>query len=116
MNTKILIASVLGLSTAGVGGYFVVTHDVSIVVNVSPEGSQSTVATDDFRKLIPNYENLSLADKARSIREIYDALPAEQKIAANREKSALADELRERSRKNFGKVKSEGYVPQGWED
>ena len=115
MNIKVLIASVLGLSAAGTGGYFLVTNDVAVEVNVSPGDSQSVIATDDFRKLIPNYENLSVWDKGKAIKEVYDALPAEQKIAANRELTALGEEANKKVREGFGEQEGKGHTPLGWE-
>ena len=115
MDIKILIASVVGLGAVGTGGYFVVTNDVAVEVNLPSEGSGATVATDDFRKLIPNYENLSFVDKKRQIEAIYDVLEPEQKIAAKREIVALGKEVSRKNREGLGEQKGKGLTPLGWE-
>jgi hypothetical protein len=116
MDIKIVIASLVALSVVGAGGYVVVSTNVAVEVNQPGDEAEQPVLADDFRDLIPGYETLSLSEKATAIREVLDGLNAEQKVAANRELTALAKEVNRRAREGLGKSDSPGYTPPGWED
>ncbi len=116
MDIKIIIASVVAFSAVGTGGYFAVTNDVSVEVNVPSEGIGSLIPTDDFRSLIPNYESLSFVEKRRGIKNVYDVLEPEQKIAAKREITALGKEVNRKAHEGLGESQATGFTPPGWEN
>lgn len=116
MNIKIAIASLVALSVVGAGGYVVMSTNVAVEVNQPDDAAERPVLADDFRDLISGYKALSPSEKATAIREVFDGLNAEQKVAANRELTALGKEVNRRAREGLGKSDSPGYTPPGWED
>lgn len=115
MKLQAIIATVLVVSGVG-GGYLALRNDVTVEVNApaGPVGNEEP--SGDFRRRIPGYVDLSLTEKLREIRIIYDALEGQEKIAAARERERLGKELKRRAWENVGKSDSPGVVPQGWED
>ena len=116
MKIQAIIATVLVVSGVGGGGYLALRNDVTVEVNAPANPVVNEEPSADFRRRIPGYADLSLTDKLKEIRIIYDALEGQEKIAAARERERLGEELKRRAWENVGKSDSPGVVPQGWED
>jgi hypothetical protein len=116
MKLQAIIATLVVVGGVGGAGYLVLRNDVSVEINAPAETVVDEEPNADFRRRIPGYADLSLTEKLREIRIIYDALEGQEKIAAAREREQLGEELNRRAWENVGESDSPGVVPQGWED